>query len=78
MCCGLQVGVPRSVREECHKLGELGWLFRKVRSFTENKKLEKTAGLVVNVRWCTCGLMHTQYILYIIMYIHTYVRTYVL
>jgi gamma-tubulin complex component 3 len=43
-----KVGVPRSVREECHKLGELGWLFRKVRSFTENKKLEKTAGLVVN------------------------------
>ena len=41
--------MPRSAREECHKLAELGWLFRKIRSYTETKKLEKTVGLVVNV-----------------------------
>ena len=47
----LQLGVPRSVRQICHKLAELGWLFRKVRAFIEGKKIEKTAGLVVQVRW---------------------------
>ena len=45
----LQLGVPRSVRQICHKLAELGWLFRKVRAFIEGKKIEKTAGLVVQV-----------------------------
>ena len=49
VCVCYQVGVPRSAREECHKLAELGWLFRKIRSYTESKKLEKTVGLVVNV-----------------------------
>ena len=56
----MQLGVPRSAREICHKLAELGWLFRKVQAFIEGKKTEKTAGLVVQVRgsvwkvleWC--------------------------
>ena len=47
----LQLGVPRSVRQICHKLAELGWLFRKVRAFIEGKKIEKTGGLVGQVRW---------------------------
>ena len=46
----MQLGVPRSVRQICHKLAELGWLFRKVRAFIEGKKNETTAGLVVQVR----------------------------
>ena len=46
----MQLGVPRSVRQICHKLAELGWLFRKVRAFIEGKKIETTAGLVVQVR----------------------------
>ena len=38
------------MRQICHKLAELGWLFRKVRAFIEGKKNETTAGLVVQVR----------------------------
>ena len=55
----VQLGVPRSTREICHKLAELGWLFRKVRAFIDGKKMEKTAGLVVQVRGSSvkrCGL----------------------
>ena len=46
----VQVGVSTSVRELCHKLAELGWLYRKVRNFIDSKGRDKARGLVCQVR----------------------------
>ena len=45
----LQVALPPSVRDLCHKLAELGWLYRKVRQFIDSKTKDKSQGLVGQV-----------------------------
>lgn len=44
-----QVVAQPSVVEHCHKLAELGWLYRKVSGYIETKKQDPSLGLVVQV-----------------------------
>ena len=44
-----QIALPSSVRDLCHKLAELGWLYRKVRQFIDSKTKDKSQGLVGQV-----------------------------
>ena len=48
-----QVVLPPSVRDLCHKLAELGWLYQKVRHFIDSKTRDKSQGLVCQVCRCT-------------------------
>lgn len=41
-----KVHVSSCMREQCHKLAELGWLHRKVRKFIDSKMRDKSQGLV--------------------------------
>ena len=45
-----KVSVAPSVRELCHKLAELGWIYRRVRNFIDSKSRDKNLGLVCQVR----------------------------
>ncbi|EDO26597.1 predicted protein [Nematostella vectensis] len=40
------VGVPKSVRDLVNKLGELGWLYRKVRKYLDARSGDRALGLV--------------------------------
>ena len=44
-----KVSVAPSVRELCHKLAELGWIYRRVRNFIDSKSRDKNLGLVCQV-----------------------------
>ena len=45
-----QVSAHPAVIEHCHKLAELGWLYRRVSKFVEGKAQDTAQGLVVQVR----------------------------
>ena len=47
--CNLQVSVSASIKELCHKLAELGWLFHKVKQYVEARSRDKAFGLVGQV-----------------------------
>ena len=52
----LQVLVHPSLTAHCHKLAELGWLFKKVRKYIDTKSLDPSYGLIVQVSWLLLSL----------------------
>ena len=42
-----------SIKELCHKLAELGWLFHKIKQYVESRSRDKAFGLVGQV--CVCA-----------------------
>lgn len=48
------------VRDIVHRLCEVGWLFRKVKTFIDTKTQDKTAGLVCQVILYTLLMSHTH------------------
>ena len=43
-----------SIKELCHKLAELGWLFHKIKQYVESRSRDKAFGLVGQVCVCVC------------------------
>jgi gamma-tubulin complex component 3 len=56
-----EVIVHPSLIEHCHKLAELGWLYRKISNYIEAKKQDSSLGLVVQSFIAALSLELTEY-----------------
>ena len=75
----LKITAHPSVIEHCHKLSELGWLYRRINKYVEAKTQDPSLGLVVQVgvynHTCTCTCVYYVYKQCICLCVYMYLMT---
>ena len=75
----LKITAHPSVIEHCHKLSELGWLYRRINKYVEAKTQDPSLGLVVQVgvynHTCTCTCVYYVYKQCICLCVYMYLTT---
>lgn len=57
-----QVSVHPAVVEQCHKLAELGWLYRRINNYIKSRTQDNSLGLVMQVLYYMWFLLHLNVI----------------